>query len=117
MRTSESAKPENSRIFYRDFNESEYNYFQLTGRMRPGARFDSVESKLRSALILLPILLDGSPQNLSYPNVTVPRTVTHGEHMKKRPCGRLFIHVLPGLYKVRTSIMEMRPDAIQALDR
>ena len=24
MRTSESAKPENSRIFYRDFNESEY---------------------------------------------------------------------------------------------
>ena len=25
MRTSESAKPENSRIFYRDFNELEYN--------------------------------------------------------------------------------------------
>ena len=29
MRTSESAKPENSRIFYRDFDESEYDILSV----------------------------------------------------------------------------------------
>ena len=34
MRTSESAKPENSRIFYRDFNESEYRLDKVANAPR-----------------------------------------------------------------------------------
>ena len=34
MRTSESAKPENSRIFYRDFNESEYIKNNTLGQIK-----------------------------------------------------------------------------------